>query len=91
MTTYTNEKAAGASKATGLSTGTNRAHFLKDGAIQQAHDGTANATQLAHLTVAGRHVHKGSNGDFLVSKYSSPRHCNNFTELHALVRQVGIK
>ena len=90
MTTTTNKKAAGASNTNGLHTDTNEANFLTDGAIQQAPDGNAIANQIARLALAGHTVHKVSTGDFLVSKYGMTRHCNDFAELQAFARQLGV-
>ena len=88
--TNTTKKAAGASNTNGLHTDTNGANFRTHGAINQAHDGKAIATQLAHLATAGHIVHKGSAGDFTVCKYGMTRYCKDFTELQAFARQLGV-
>ena len=88
--TNTMQKAAGASNTNGLHTDTNGANFRTDGAINQAPDGNAIATQLARLALAGHHVHKGSAGDFTVCKYGMTRCCKDFTELQAFARQLGV-
>ena len=88
--TNTNEKAPGACDSKGLTTDTNGANFRTDGAIQQAHDGKAIATQIARLALAGHTTHRGSAGDFTVCKYGMARYCKDFSELHAFVRQLGM-
>lgn len=90
--TYTNtqQKAPGACDSKGLTIDTNGANFRTDGAIQQAHDGNAIATQLARLALSGHTTHKGSAGDFTVSKYGMSRYCKDFTELLAFARQLGV-
>jgi hypothetical protein len=88
--THTTQKAAGASNTNGLHTDTTGTYFRTDGAINQAHDGKAIATQLAHLATAGHIVHKGSAGDFTVCKYGMTRYCKDFTELQAFARQLGV-
>ena len=91
MTHTTNEKAPGACDSKGLTTDTNGANFPTDGAINQAHDGKATATQLAHLALAGHTVHKGGAGDFTVCKYGMTRYCKDFAELQDFAKQLGIK
>jgi hypothetical protein len=90
--THTNtiEKAPGACDSKGLTTDTNGANFRTDGPIQQAQDGSAIATQLARLALAGHTTHKGSAGEFTVSKYGMSRYCKDFTELQAFARQLGV-
>ena len=85
------QKAAGASNTNGLSTDTNGANFRTDGAIQQAPDGKAIATQLAELAIAGHVVHKLIDGGYLVCKYGMTRYCKDFAELQAFARQLGVK
>jgi hypothetical protein len=89
--TTTMQKAAGASNTNGLSTDTNGANFRTDGAIQQAPDGKAIATQLAELAIAGHVVHKLIDGGYLVCKYGMTRYCKDFAELQAFARQLGVK
>ena len=85
----TNEKAAGAINTNGLHTDTNGVNFPTDGAINQAHDGKAIATQIARLALAGHVVHKGQSGDYLVSKFGMTRHCADLNELAAFAQKVG--
>ena len=89
--TNTMQKAAGASNTNGLHTDTNNANFRTDGAINQAPDGKAIATQLARLGLAGHVVHRGEIGDFTVCKYGMTRYCKDFTELQAFARLLGVK
>ena len=89
--TNTMQKAAGASNTNGLHTDTNGTNFRTDGAINQAPDGKAIATQLARLALAGHTVHKGGAGDFTVCKHGMTRYCKDFTELQAFARQLGVK
>lgn len=88
--TNTMKKAAGATNSNGQHTDTNGADFRIDGAIQQAHDDNAIATQLARLALSGHTTHKGSAGDFTVCKYGMSRYCKDFTELQAFARQLGV-
>ena len=88
--TNTMQKAAGATNSNGQHTDTNGANFRTDGAIQQAHDGNAIATQLARLALSGHTTHKGSAGDFTVCKFGMTRYCKDFTELQAFARQLGM-
>lgn len=39
---------------------------------------------------AGFLVHQGKNGDFLICKHGHPRYCENFAELQAFAKKVGI-
>ena len=87
--TNTMQKAAGAMNSNGLHTDTHGANFPTDGAINQAPDGKAIATQLARLALAGHTVHKGGAGDFTVCKYGMTRYCKDFAELEAFAKQVG--
>ena len=88
--TTTMQKAAGATNSNGQHTQTNGSNFRTDGPIQQAHDGNAIANQVAHLTIAGHHVHKGGAGDFTVCKYGMTRYCQDFAELQAFAKQLGV-
>lgn len=91
MHTNTMQKAAGGANSNGQHTDTNGANSRTDGPIQQAHDANAIANQVAYLQLAGHHVHKGSAGDFTVSKYGMTRFCKNFAELESFAKQLGIK
>ena len=88
--TITIEKAAGASNTNGLHTDTTGANFRTVGAIEQAHDGSAIANQLARLALAGHVVHRGDIGDFTACKYGMTRYCKDFAELQAFARQLGV-
>ena len=50
----------------------------------------ATFTLIAQFALAGHAVHKGHSGDFTVSKYGLPRHCQNLQELQDLARQLGV-
>ena len=91
MTTNTQQKAPGATNATGLNTDTNASDYRNTVALKQATDANAIATQVARLALRGHVVHKGSHGDFTVCKYGLTRYCENFAELMAFARQVGVK
>jgi hypothetical protein len=58
MTTNTTQKATGAINTNGLHTSTNGTDFRTSGAIEQAQDGKAIATQIACLALAGHAVHQ---------------------------------
>jgi hypothetical protein len=90
--TYTNtqQKAPGATNATGLTTDTNASDSLSHGAIQQAPDTKSIATQIARLALAGHYVIKGDRGDYTVCKYGMTRYCADFAELAAFARQLGV-
>ena len=75
----------------GLHTETNDLNFRTDGAIDQAPDGNVIANQIARLALAGHHVHKGGEDDFIVCKYGLTRYCADFAELEAFARQLGVK
>lgn len=89
--TNTNRKAPNAqSKVQGAFQNTNAASFRTGGAINQALDSKAIATQIARLTLAGHTVHKGIDGDFLVCKYGLSRWCQDFAELAAFALKLGV-
>ena len=91
--TTTLQKAVEAINFNGLHTDTTGANFRTAGAIEQAHDGKAIATQLARLALAGHAVHAVhivSAGDFTVCKYGMTRYCKDFAELQAFARQLGV-
>lgn len=50
----------------------------------------AEATQIAELALAGHIVHKGKSGDYLVCKYGLSRYCQDFEELRAFARKLGV-
>jgi hypothetical protein len=83
----TSDKAPGAINTEGLSTDiTNDLDFATG-----ARPSKAIATQVAQLAIAGHTVHKGQSGDYLVSKYGMSRYCQDFAELQAFARQLGVK
>jgi len=88
--TNTMRKAVGASNTNGQHTNTNGANFRTGGAINQALDSKAIATQIARLTLAGHTVHKGIDGDFLVCKYGLSRWCQDFAELAVFALKLGV-
>lgn len=53
--------------------------------------GKAVSTQIATLALAGHHVHKGTAGDFTVSKWGLSRYCENFAELQAFALKLGVR
>jgi hypothetical protein len=91
MTTNTTQKAAGAINTNGLHTDTNGEDFRTSGAIEQAQDGKAIATQIACLALAGHAVHQLHDGGYLVSKYSYTHHAKDFAGLQAFARKLGVK
>jgi hypothetical protein len=91
MTTNTTKKTAGAINTNGLNTDTNKAHFRTGDAIEQAQEGKAIATQIAHLTIAGHAVHQIAVGCFLVCKYGMTHRAEDFAALQAFARKLGVK
>jgi len=57
---------------------------------EHATSGKAIATEIARLALAGHAVHKGSEGDFTVCKYGLSMYCEDFTELQAFSRRLGV-
>lgn len=53
-------------------------------------EGKALATQIVQLALAGHVVHKGRSGDFLACKYGMSRYCQDFAELQAFSRKLGV-
>ena len=49
------------------------------------------ATQIAQLALAGHHVNKGSESDYMVSKYSMPRYFQKFAESQAFAMKLGVE
>lgn len=49
------------------------------------------STQIAALALAGHVVHKGTDGDYTVSKWGLSRYCKNFAELQDFARQLGVR
>lgn len=90
MTTKPIRKAADATNANGLHTTSTGADFLTGGAIEQAPRGSDIAAEIARLIQAGHAVHKGNAEDFTVCKYGLAKHCQNFAELQAFARKLGL-
>ena len=81
-----NEKAPGAINTEGLTTDTtNDLNF----ATGQRH-GKAIAMQVAELAIRGHAVHQLKDGGFLVCKYGHTFHANDFAELQAFARRLGV-
>lgn len=54
-------------------------------------DSTADTANLiARLELQRHQVHRGSNGDFLVSKYGMSRYCPDVTDLQAFAKKLGV-
>lgn len=49
------------------------------------------ANQIAVLALAGHHVHRGTDGDYLVCKYGLSRWCSDFAELQAFAKKLGVQ
>lgn len=86
MMRTTIEKAAGAINSNGLHTDTISVDFPT---IEN--NSKAISTQIAELALAGRAVHAGGIGDFTVCKYGMTRYCEDFAELQAFARRLGVK
>lgn len=80
------EKAPGACDSEGLDTNTSNDLNCATGTRHRK----AEATQIAELALAGHAVHKGRCGDYLVSKYGLSRYCQDFDELQAFARRLGV-
>jgi hypothetical protein len=65
-------------------------HGAMPGKVAPKNGGKAEATQIAELALAGHAVHKGKNGDYLVCKYGLTRRCQNFDDLQAFARLLGV-
>ena len=89
ISTNTQQKAPGATNATGLNTDTNASDYRNRVALNQASDANVIASQIARLTLAGHVVHKGTHGDFIVFQYGLTRYCADFAELVAFPQKVG--
>ena len=48
------------------------------------------ATQTAELALRGHAVHQLKDGGFLVCKYGHTSHANDFAELQAFARRLGV-
>jgi hypothetical protein len=90
MTTNIMKKAAGAINSNGPHTDTNSIDFLTAAALEQAPSGKSIATEIARLALAGHAIHKGSAGDFTVCKYGLAKYFQDFAELQAFSRKLGV-
>ncbi len=91
--TTTKQKAADAINANGLHTNTTGTDFLTGEAVEQdtqAPTDKAIATEIARLALAGHTVHKGNCQDFTVCKYGLAKYCQDFAELQAFSRKLGV-
>ena len=86
MTHHTNGKAPEACDSEGLDIDTTDQLNFATG----MRHGKAEATQIAELALAGHAVHKGKCGDYLVCKYGLSRYCQDFEELQAFARKLGV-
>jgi hypothetical protein len=85
-TNPTSEKAPGAINTEGLMTDTvNDLNFATG-----TRYGKAIATQVAELAIRGHAVHYLEDGGFLVCKYGHTFHANDFAELQAFIRRLGV-
>ena len=48
------------------------------------------ATLIAQLALVGHAVHKGQHGDYLVSKHSLSKWCQDFKALQDFAKQLGV-
>ena len=86
VTHQTNEKAPGACNTEGFDTDTTNDLNFATGTRHSK----AEVTQIAELALAGHAVHKGRSGDYLVCKYGLSRYCQDFEELQAFARKLGV-
>ena len=84
--TTNNEKAPGAINTEGLTTNTNNDLNFATG----QRPSKAIATQVAQLAIRGHAVHQLKDGGFLVCKYGHTFHANDFAELQAFARRLGV-
>ena len=82
----TNEKAPGAINTEGLTTDTTNDLNFATGTRHSK----AIATQVAELAIRGHAVHPLKDGGFLVCIYSHTFHANDFAELQAFARRLGV-
>lgn len=90
MITTTQQNAPDVFSANGLQANTTNTSPLTGAAIEHAASGKAIATEIARLALAGHAVHKGREGDFTVCKYGLSKYCEDFTELQAFSRKLGV-
>ena len=86
MTHYTNGKAPRACDSEGLDINTSNDLNFATGTRHRK----AEATQIAELALAGHAVHKGKCGDYMVCKYGLSRYCQDFDDLQAFARKLGV-
>ena len=86
MTRPTNGKALGACDSEGLDTTITNDLNSATG----PRPGKAAATQIAELAPAGHAVHKGRSDDYMVCKYGMSRYCQDFDDLQAFARKLGV-
>jgi hypothetical protein len=82
----TNQKAPGAINTEGLTTDTTNDLNFATGTRHSK----AIATQIAELAIAGHTVHALANGGYLVCKYGHTFHADDFAELQAFARRLGV-
>jgi len=86
-TDTTNEKAPGVSDdSKGLATDTTNDLNFATGTRHSK----AIATQVAELAIRGHAVQQLKDGGFLVCKYGHTFHANDFAELQAFARRLGV-
>jgi hypothetical protein len=56
---------------------------------QTTDNSKAIATQIAKLALAGHVIHKGSAGDYSVTKWGQTRYCKDYAALVAFAKKVG--
>jgi hypothetical protein len=86
----TTKKAADATNANGLHTTLTSADFLTGVAIEQATNDAEIAAGIAFLVPAGHTVPKGNTVGFTVCKYGLAKQCQDFGELQAFSRKLGL-
>ena len=84
--TTTNEKAPGAINTEGLMTDTTNDLNFATGTRHSK----AIATQVAQLAIRGHAVHQLKGGGFLVCKFGHTFHANEFADLQAFARRLGV-
>ena len=82
----TQQKAPGAINTEGLETDTTNDLNFATG----KRPSKAIATQVAELAIRGHAVHQLKDGGFLVCKYGHTFHANDFAELQAFARRLGV-
>ena len=82
----TQQKAPGAINTEGLETDTTNDLNFPTGTRHSK----AIATQVAELAIRGHAVHQLKDGGFLVCKYGHTFHANDFAELQAFARRLGV-